>query len=103
MSETQATAAPNRRNRRKEEVGIVVSNRMTRSVVVEVERLVPHPRYRRVLKRRARFMAHDEKGCQIGDKVRIVESRPMSASKRWRILEVVKGIKPVSEIKEDIL
>ncbi len=95
MSDTQIAAAPGRRGRRREQVGVVVSNRMINSVVVEVERLVRHAQYRRVIRRRARFMAHDEKGCQMGDKVRIVEVRPMSARKRWRVMEILKGTQPV--------
>ncbi len=63
---------------------------MIRSVVVEVERLVPHGKYRRVIRRRSKFMAHDEVGCQVGDRVRIVSTRPLSARKRWRVLEVLQ-------------
>lgn len=94
MSETQTKAAPSKRGRRHELVGVVISNRMSKSVVVEVERLVGHPQYRRVIRRRNRFMAHDEKGCQMGDKVRIVETRPLSARKRWRVLEIIRGKAP---------
>ena len=70
--------------------GVVVSDRMDKTVVVESSRLVKHPVYKKLIKRRARYSAHDEKNqCKIGDKVRIVESRPLSKYKRWRIREIV--------------
>jgi len=70
--------------------GVVVSDRMDKTVVVESSRLVKHPVYKKLIKRRARYSAHDEKNqCKIGDKVLIVESRPLSKYKRWRVREIV--------------
>jgi len=79
------------RRRRQEKLGVVVSDKMTKTVVVEVERLVMDPLYHKYLRRRSRFMAHDEKDeCKIGDRVRIEETRPVSKLKRWRLVEVVE-------------
>jgi small subunit ribosomal protein S17 len=76
------------RGLRKTRVGIVVSDRMDKSVIVEVTRTVQHPVYNKYVRRRTRFMAHDEENaCKNGDKVRIVETRPMSRRKRWRVQE----------------
>jgi small subunit ribosomal protein S17 len=73
---------------RKTRVGVVVSDKMNKSVIVEVVRTVQHPFYKKYVRKRARFMAHDEKnGCQLGDKVRIVETRPLSRNKCWRVQE----------------
>ncbi|MBW1856316.1 MAG: 30S ribosomal protein S17 [Deltaproteobacteria bacterium] len=70
--------------------GVVVSDRMDKTVVVESSRLVKHPVYKKLIKRRARYSAHDEKNqCKIGNKVLIVESRPLSKYKRWRVREIV--------------
>jgi small subunit ribosomal protein S17 len=63
---------------------------MTKTVVVRVDRLVKHPIYRKYVRKRKKFMAHDEMGSKIGDKVRIVETRPMSARKRWRVVEIIQ-------------
>ena len=72
-------------------IGTVVSDKMDKTVVVRVERIVRHPLYKRFIKRSARFMAHDPNGTsKIGDTVEIVESRPLSASKRWRVRRVVR-------------
>lgn len=72
-------------------VGTVVSNKMDKTVVVIVERLVQHPLYQKYVRRRARFAAHDEgNACQIGDKVLITESRPLSRMKRWRVREILE-------------
>ena len=77
--------------RRSEKVGRVVSTGMQKTIVVEVTRRVRHRLYRRVVRRRKKFYAHDEKGqCQVGDMVRIVETRPRSRLKRWRLAEVVR-------------
>ena len=70
--------------------GIVVSDKMQKTIVVRVDRLVKHPKYRRYVRRTSKFMAHDEVGATIGDKVRIVETRPLSARKRWRVVEIVQ-------------
>jgi small subunit ribosomal protein S17 len=76
--------------KRAEKVGIVASDKMTKTVVVRVDRLVKHPVYRKYVKRRKKFMAHDEMGAKIGDKVKIVEPRPLSARKRWRVVEIIQ-------------
>jgi small subunit ribosomal protein S17 len=77
-------------NRRQEKVGLVTSDKMQKTVTVRVERQVKHPKYRRYIRRRTKFMAHDEIGAHVGDIVRIVETRPMSARKRWRVVEIVQ-------------
>lgn len=86
---TETTKKPLQR-RRAEKVGVVVSDKMMKTVVVQVERLVKHPKYRKYVKRRKKFMAHDEMGAKIGDKVRIIETRPLSARKRWRVVEIIQ-------------
>ena len=78
------------RAHRSQKVGAVVSDKMQKTVVVRVDRLVRHTKYRRYVRRTSKFMAHDELGATIGDKVRIVETRPMSARKRWRVIEIVQ-------------
>jgi small subunit ribosomal protein S17 len=79
------------RKMRRQFVGTVVSNKMHKSITVLAERLVKHRLYHKYIKRRAKFVAHDKKNeCQIGDKVLITESRPLSKTKRWRVSEVVK-------------
>lgn len=82
------------RNFRKERVGKVVSNKMTKSITVAVERKVKHGMYGKFVKKTTKFMAHDEKNeCAIGDVVKIMETRPLSKSKRWRLVEVVEKAK----------
>ncbi len=82
------------RNLRKEKTGIVVSNKMEKSVVVEVERKVKHPKYGKFVKKSSRFMAHDDKNeCSEGDKVRISETRPLSKNKCWRLVEIIEKVK----------
>ena len=76
--------------RRQEKVGLVTSDKMQKTVVVRVERLVRHPKYKRYVRQRSKFMAHDEIGAHAGDIVRIVETRPLSAHKRWRVIEIVQ-------------
>ena len=72
--------------RRKQREGVVVSDKMSKTVVVVVERLVRHTKYRKYLKQRARYKAHDEKNqCKVGDRVRIIETRPLSRGKRWAV------------------
>lgn len=83
-------AAKKKSSKRAERVGIVSSDKMTKTVVVRVDRLVKHPVYRKYVKRRKKFMAHDEMGAKVGDKVKIVETRPMSARKRWRVVEIIQ-------------
>jgi len=82
------------RNLRKERIGIVTSNKMEKSVVVMVETKIMHPKYGKFVKYSKKFMAHDEKGeCGIGDTVKIMETRPMSKLKRWRMVEIVEKAK----------
>ncbi|RYZ71717.1 MAG: 30S ribosomal protein S17 [Proteobacteria bacterium] len=84
----QATAT---RGLRKERVGQVVSNKMQKTVVVETTTRVPHPRFGKIVKQIKRFYVHDEEGkAQVGDTVRIMETRPLSKLKRWRLVEIVK-------------
>jgi small subunit ribosomal protein S17 len=78
------------KGKRAEKIGVVASDKMTKTVVVRVDRLVKHPIYRKYVRKRKKFMAHDEMGSKIGDKVRIVETRPMSARKRWRVVEIIQ-------------
>jgi small subunit ribosomal protein S17 len=91
MSTTPTTIE---RNLRKERIGIVTSDKMDKSVVVTVERRMMHPKYGKFVKRSSTFMAHDEKGeANIGDTVRISETRPISKLKRWRVVEIVERAK----------
>lgn len=85
-----AAKAGAKRAHRSQKVGAVVSDKMQKTVVVRVDRLVKHTKYRRYVRRTSKFMAHDELGATIGDKVRIVETRPMSARKRWRVIAIVQ-------------
>ena len=76
---------------RQEKIGVVTSSKMTKTIVVEVRRRVPHPVYKRIVTKRSKFMAHDEHGkAHEGDMVRIVESRPLSKNKRWSLKEVIR-------------
>jgi small subunit ribosomal protein S17 len=86
------------RGHRKERVGEVVSNKMTKTIVVRVERRFPHPRYKKIVTAYKKFYAHDEKSeAKIGDRVRIEETRPLSKTKCWRLVEVVeRGIQETS-------
>jgi small subunit ribosomal protein S17 len=82
------------RNLRKERTGVVTSNKMTKSISVEVERKVKHKMYGKYVKKTSKFMAHDEKNeCNIGDTVKIMETRPLSKSKRWRLVESLERAK----------
>ncbi len=82
------------RNSRKERIGVVTSNKMKSSVVVAVERKVKHPIYGKFMKKTTKFMAHDEKDdCNIGDRVKIMETRPLSKRKRWRLVEIIERAK----------
>ncbi len=91
---------------RKERKGVVTSNRMEKTVVVSVERMVMHPKYKKRLKRQSKVKAHDEKNeCQVGDRVLIIECRPLSREKRWRVTQVLEravqmDIKPETEKRE---
>lgn len=77
-------------SKRAEKIGVVSSDKMTKTVVVRVDRVVKHQTYRKYIKRRKKFMAHDELNSAIGDKVRIIETRPLSARKRWRVVEIIQ-------------
>ncbi len=77
------------KSRKVEKVGFVVSAKNKKTVTVKVERLVMHPIYKKYVRRSSKFLAHDELSCKVGDKVRIVESRPLSARKRWVVKELM--------------
>ena len=82
------------RNRRKTRVGLVISNKMDKTITVAVEDFVRHSLYGKAVKRTKKFKAHDENNeCNIGDKVRIMETRPLSKDKRWRLVNVVEKVK----------
>jgi len=82
------------RNFRKERIGVVVSNKMDKTIVVAVERKEKHPLYGKFLKKTTKFVAHDEKAeCSEGDVVRIMETRPLSKTKRWRLVEIIEKTK----------
>lgn len=82
------------RNRRKVREGVVISDKMDKTVVVQVSDLVEHPLYKRIIKRSSKFKAHDEKNeCRTGDKVRIMETRPLSKEKCWRVVEITEKAK----------
>jgi small subunit ribosomal protein S17 len=111
MAETNSNSAANNptpapsaaeaaRAKRKERVGEVISNKMTKTIVVRVERRYPHPKYKKVVTGYKKLYAHDEKSeAKVGDRVRIEETRPLSKIKRWRLVEVVvksSGVAPVA-------
>lgn len=82
------------RNLRKTRIGIVTSNKMNKTIAVSVERRLRHPIYGKFVKKTSKFMAHDENNdCNIGDLVRIMETRPLSKNKRWRLVEIVERAK----------
>lgn len=83
-----------KRNLRKERIGIVTSDKMDKSIVVSVERKVKHPKYGKFVKNTTKFVAHDEKNdCNFGDTVKIMETRPLSKTKNWRLVEVIERAK----------
>mgnify|MGYP001294687390 CR=1 FL=1 len=88
MAETQT-----QRNRRKVRVGTVVSNKMDKTVVIRVQRQMQHPLYKKTVIRSNKFKAHDEMGCDVGDMVEIVETRPISKEKRWRVSRILEKVK----------
>jgi len=103
MSEITTTSPPvtaAARGNRKERVGEVISNKMAKTIIVRVERRFPHPRFKKVVTGYKKFYAHDEKSeAKVGDRVRIEETRPLSKTKRWRLVEVVQhasGVTPVA-------
>jgi len=91
VTATPGENAPRGRSgNRVQKVGTVSSDKMQKTVVVRVDRLVLHPKYRRYVRRTSKFMAHDDLGATTGDRVRIVETRPLSTRKRWRVVEIVQ-------------
>src|SRR6266446_10834984 len=104
MSDTPSVASvaqpTTARGNRKERVGQVISNKMAKTIIVRVERRFPHPKYRKVVTGYKKFYAHDEKSeAKVGDHVRIEETRPLSKTKRWRLVAVVRrgpGVAPVA-------
>jgi small subunit ribosomal protein S17 len=89
-STTDTSAAKSERNARKTRIGVVVSDKMQKTVVVAIERRVPHPIYGKMITRTKRLKAHDEENsAKAGDTVRIMETRPLSKDKRWRVVEIV--------------
>jgi small subunit ribosomal protein S17 len=94
------TQTPVVRGHRKERTGEVISNTMTKTIIVRVERRFPHPKYKKVVTGYKKFYAHDEKNeAKVGDRVRIEETRPLSKTKRWRLVQVVErssGVAPVA-------
>ncbi len=96
----ETTTATATRGIRKERVGEVISNKMTKTIVVRVQRRFPHPKFKKVVTGYKKFYAHDEKAeAKVGDTVRIEETRPLSKLKRWRLVEVVErssGVVPVA-------
>ena len=94
MSENTATQSAGERNQRKVREGLVVSDKMDKTIVVAVEDRVKHALYGKVLRKTSRLKAHDETNqCGIGDRVLIMETRPLSATKRWRVVEVLEKAK----------
>src|ERR1051326_3535240 len=89
-ADSETPQATKHRANKAQKVGTVSSDKMQKTVVVRVDRLVRHSKYRRYVRRTSKFMAHDELGATVGDKVRIVETRPVSARKRWRVVEIVQ-------------
>lgn len=82
------------RNLRKNRVGVVVSDKMDKTIVVAVKDSVQHPLYKKIMKRTVKFKAHDEKNeCGVGDRVEIMETRPISADKRWRLVQIIEKAK----------
>ncbi len=94
------TASEAARAKRKERVGEVIANKMAKTIVVRVERRYPHPRFKKIVTGYKKLYAHDEKGeAKVGDRVRLEETRPLSKTKRWRLVEVVErsaGVAPVA-------
>ena len=94
MSETTDQTAGPVRNTRKTREGLVVSDKMDKTVVVAVEDRVKHPLYGKIIRRTTKYKAHDENNdCGVGDRVRLMETRPLSATKRWRVVEILEKAK----------
>ncbi len=82
---------PTQSKRRREQVGVVISNKMQRTVVVSVDRVVRHPLYNKVLRRWTKLKAHDEQNaCKVGDRVKLIETRPISKQKHWRVVQILE-------------
>ena len=100
MTSAAASETELARAKRKERLGEVISNKMAKTIIVRVERRFPHPKYKKVITGYKKLYAHDEKSeAKVGDRVRIEETRPLSKTKRWRLVEVVKqssGVTPVA-------
>lgn len=90
-------------NNRRRLIGVVASNKMMKTVVVEITRTLRHPLYKKVIHRTKRVMAHDELGCQVGDQVRIVESRPLSRHKRWVVEAILKREERTVEVADEAI
>jgi small subunit ribosomal protein S17 len=102
MTDTVETQVQSRGNR-KERVGEVISSKMTKTIVVRVERRFPHPQFRKVVTAYTKFYAHDEKNeAKPGDRVRIQETRPLSKLKRWRLVEVVERAEQVTPLAAEV-
>ena len=95
MADNQTAVTEERsRGRRKVREGLVVSDRMEKTVVVVIQELKPHPLYKKVVRRRTRLKVHDEtSSCGVGDRVRVIETRPLSKDKRWRVEEILEKAK----------
>jgi small subunit ribosomal protein S17 len=100
MAETTTTTSEAARAKRKERVGEVISNKMARTIIVRVERRFAHPKFKKVVTGYKKIYAHDEKAeAKVGDRVRLEETRPLSKTKRWRLVEIVdrgSGVVPVA-------
>lgn len=94
MNEEKNTVSQKRQSKRKTRTGVVTSNKMEKSITVAIEKRVKHPIYKKFFKKTTKFMAHDEKNeCSIGDMVKIMETKPLSKMKKWRLVEVVEKAK----------
>ncbi|HEY3781736.1 MAG TPA: 30S ribosomal protein S17 [Fimbriimonadaceae bacterium] len=89
----EAAVTPEERGTRKVREGMVVSNKMEKTVVVQISRQVQHGLYGKIVKKSSRFKAHDEQSCDIGDRVEIMETRPISRDKRWRVVRILEKVK----------
>jgi small subunit ribosomal protein S17 len=94
VSESEPTQVKSQRAFRKSRTGVVVSNKMDKTIVVAIEDRVRHPLYKKIVKRTYKLKAHDEQNaCNIGDRVRVMETRPLSRDKRWRVVEILEKAK----------
>jgi len=94
QAEEAVAESAEQRNSRKRRTGLVVSNKMDKTVVVKIEERVQHPKYGKIMKRSIKLKAHDEGNeCDIGDKILIMETRPLSKDKRWRLVEILEKVK----------